>query len=146
MVQEDTVGAVTHPSGKKVRCGLPAEEAGVETTPISEVGAFSSQSWRDTSEVLDQSVRKAEAQLEQVGALQSAGSFGAMYTRSQSAKSPKLTRLQRDLAQIVDSLPAQDDMDLDEHEVQEPLSAEERSKMEEDPVDKPLEDVKRDRL
>ncbi|KNC74778.1 hypothetical protein SARC_12684 [Sphaeroforma arctica JP610] len=60
MVQEDTVGAVTHPSWKGVRCGLPAEEAGVETTPISVVGAFSSQSWRDISEVLDQSVRKKQ--------------------------------------------------------------------------------------
>ncbi|KNC82748.1 hypothetical protein SARC_04989 [Sphaeroforma arctica JP610] len=41
MVQEDTVGAVTHPSGKRARCGLPAEEAGLETTPISAVASGS---------------------------------------------------------------------------------------------------------
>ncbi|KNC72854.1 hypothetical protein SARC_14588 [Sphaeroforma arctica JP610] len=34
IVVEDTVGAVTHPSGTRVRFGLPAK-AGVETTPIS---------------------------------------------------------------------------------------------------------------
>ncbi|KNC70133.1 hypothetical protein SARC_17344, partial [Sphaeroforma arctica JP610] len=39
IVVEDTVGTVTHPSGKRVRCGLPAEEIGVETTPISGGGS-----------------------------------------------------------------------------------------------------------
>ncbi|KNC74021.1 hypothetical protein SARC_13423, partial [Sphaeroforma arctica JP610] len=44
MVQEgrlvkDTVNAVTYPSGKRVRCGLPAEKAGVEATPISGGGS-----------------------------------------------------------------------------------------------------------
>ncbi|KNC84694.1 hypothetical protein SARC_03099 [Sphaeroforma arctica JP610] len=146
MVQEDTVGVVTHPSGKRVWCGLPAEEAGVEATPISAVGAFSSQSWRDSSEVLDQAVRKAEAQLEEVGMPQAGGSLGAVYTRSHNAKSPKLTHRQKDMAKIVDTLPAQDDMDLDEPVVPEPLGAEERAKMEKDPVDEPEEYMKQNRL
>ncbi|KNC75744.1 hypothetical protein SARC_11736 [Sphaeroforma arctica JP610] len=145
MVQEDTVGAVTHPSGK-VRCGLPAEEAGVETTPISAVGTFSTQSWQDSSGVLEQSVRKAEAQLDECDESQAGGSVRAMYTCCQSAKSPKLTRKLRDSAKIVDILPVQDDMDLDEPEVQKPLSAEERVKRKADPVDEPEEYVKRTRL
>ncbi|KNC72280.1 hypothetical protein SARC_15166 [Sphaeroforma arctica JP610] len=126
MVQEDTLGAVTHPSGKTVRCVLPAEEAGIETTLISAVGAFFTQSWQDPSEVLEQSVQKAKAQLDECD--------------NQSAKSPKIT------SKIVDMLPVQDDMDLHEPEVQEPLCAEERFRREADPVDESDEDVKRARL
>ncbi|KNC80736.1 hypothetical protein SARC_06907 [Sphaeroforma arctica JP610] len=92
MVQEDTVGAVTHPSGMRVRCGLPAKEARVETTSIS----------ADPSGVLDQSVRKAEAQLGDDDKSQAGGSLRNMYTRSQSAKSPKLTRRQKDSAKIME--------------------------------------------
>ncbi|KNC82702.1 hypothetical protein SARC_05020 [Sphaeroforma arctica JP610] len=39
MVQAGTVGAVTHPSGKRVSCGLPAK-AGVEATPIFSGGSM----------------------------------------------------------------------------------------------------------
>ncbi|KNC74777.1 hypothetical protein SARC_12683 [Sphaeroforma arctica JP610] len=69
---------------------------------------------------------------------QGGGSLGAMYTCNQSAKSPKLTRRQKDMAKVVDTLPAQGDMDLDEPVVPEPISTEERARMEEDPVDEPL--------
>ncbi|KNC74821.1 hypothetical protein SARC_12640 [Sphaeroforma arctica JP610] len=50
------------------------------------------------------------------------------------------------MAKIEDMLPVQDDMDLDEPVVPEPLSAEIRAEMEVDPADEPEEDLKRNRL
>ncbi|KNC77945.1 hypothetical protein SARC_09610 [Sphaeroforma arctica JP610] len=63
MTQSGVIGAVTHPSGKPVRRGMPAEEAGIATTLVGAVSAltFTTQPWRAAKGVLSESLKHAEA-------------------------------------------------------------------------------------
>ncbi|KNC79158.1 hypothetical protein SARC_08438 [Sphaeroforma arctica JP610] len=63
MTQSEVIETVAHPNEKSVRRGMPAEEEGIKTTPVSAVSAltFTTQPWKAAKGMLSKSLQHAEA-------------------------------------------------------------------------------------